>query len=129
MGDSQKSKEKGSYSKWGLEETQVLLELLVDAVHPNWRDYRGNFSKLTYLRGLYQKILDLQRLNSGIGWDPEMKMFIALDEVWEEYLKKHPKHKHLRYDSNENSGLATGGSAIGRADTIDARTRVGRVKE
>ncbi|XP_019099580.1 PREDICTED: uncharacterized protein At2g29880-like [Camelina sativa] len=149
MGDSQKSKEKGAYSQWGPEETKVLVELLVDGVHRNWRDNSGNFSKLIveqkflpvlnerlgcqknhnqylsrwkYLRGLYNNYLDLQRFNSGCGWDPEMKRFTAPDEVWKEYFKKHPKHKHLRYESNERfedlqlifgCGLATGGSAIG----------------
>ncbi|CAE5959675.1 unnamed protein product [Arabidopsis arenosa] len=158
MGDSQKSKEKGPYNQWGPEETKLLVELLVDAVHRNWRDNSGIFSKLTveqkilpvlnerlgcqknhtqylsrwkYLRGLYQNYLDLQRFNSGFGWDNEMKMFTAPDEVWDEYLRKHPKHKHLRYESNEQfedlqvifgCGLATGGSAIGMGDTIDART-------
>ncbi|CAH8256729.1 unnamed protein product [Arabidopsis lyrata] len=158
MGDSQKSKEKGPYNLWGPDETQVLVELLVDAVHRNWRDNSGNFSKLTveqkilpvlnerlgcqknhnqylsrwkYLRTLYQNYLDLQRFNSGFGWDLEMKRFTAPDEVWDEYLKKHPKHKHLRHESNEQfedlqlifgCGLATSGSAIGMGETTDART-------
>ena len=114
MGDSKNSKGKGPYNSWGPDETQVLVELLVDAVRRNWRDNNGNFSKLTieekilpvlnerlgcqknhtqylsrwkYLRSLYQKNLDLQRFNSGFGWDPNMKWFTALDEVWDEYLK------------------------------------------
>ncbi|CAH8267250.1 unnamed protein product [Arabidopsis lyrata] len=158
MGDSQKSKEKGPYNLWVPDETQVLVELVVDAVHRSWRDNSNNFSKLTveqkilpalnerfgcqknhnqylsrwkYLRTLYQNYLDLQRFNFGFGCDPEMKRFTAPNQVWDDYLKKYPKHKHLRHESNEQfedlqlifgCGLATSCSAIGMGETIDART-------
>ncbi|KAF3522081.1 hypothetical protein F2Q69_00050910, partial [Brassica cretica] len=156
MGDSQKNKEKGGYSQWGPEETKLLIDLLVDAIHRNWRDANGLINKFTveqkilpvlneklgcqkehkhylikYLREKYQNHLDLQRCNSGFGWDPDMKKYTAPDEVWDEYLKKHPTHKHLRYDSVEKyedlqiifgNGVATGGFAIGMGDSTDART-------
>nr|VDD25698.1 unnamed protein product [Brassica oleracea] len=158
MGDSQKNKEKGGYSQWRPEETKLLIDLLVDAIHRNWRDANGLINKFTveqiflsvlneklgcqkehkhyltrikYLREKYQNHLDLQRCNSGFGWDPDMKKYTAPDEVWDEYLKKHPTHKHLRYDSVEKyedlqiifgNGVATGGFAIGMGDSTDAHT-------
>ncbi|CAN7092148.1 unnamed protein product [Brassica rapa subsp. narinosa] len=121
MGDSQKNKEKGGYSQWGPEETKLLIDLLVDAIHRNWRDANEK----------YQNHLDLQRCNSGFRWDPDLKKYTAPDEVWDEYLKKHPTHKHLRYDSVEKyedlqiifgNGVATGGFAIGMGDSTDACT-------
>ncbi|CAH2052983.1 unnamed protein product, partial [Thlaspi arvense] len=155
MADSRKNKEKGQYNQWGPEETKLLIDLLVDAIHRNWRDSNGLITKLTveqnflpvlneklgcqkeykhylsrikYLRTIYQNYVDLQRFNSRFGWDPETKKFTAPDE-------KHPSHKHMRYDSVEQfedlqlifgCGVATGGFAIGLSDTTDARTfRVG----
>ncbi|KAL1205183.1 hypothetical protein V5N11_021351 [Cardamine amara subsp. amara] len=103
MGDSEKSKEKSQYSQWGPEETNLLIDLLVDGIRRNWRDAN----------------------------DPAMKKFTAPDEAWDEYLLKHPNHTHLRYESNEQyedlqlifgCAIATGGFAIGMGDTTDART-------
>ncbi|CAN8325950.1 unnamed protein product [Cochlearia groenlandica] len=162
MGDSLKNKEKGQYNQWGPEETKVLIDLLVDAVQRNWRDSNGLITKLTveqkilpalneklgchkthkhylsrmkYLRTIYTNYVDLQRFNSGFGWDRETKKFTALDEVWDEYLKKHPNHKHLRYDSVEQfedlqlifgCGVATGSFSMGMSDNTNSRTlRVG----
>ncbi|KAJ4890654.1 Uncharacterized protein Rs2_30402 [Raphanus sativus] len=158
MGDSQKSKEKGTYSQWGPEETKLLVDLLVDAIHRNWRDASGLINKFTveqkilpvlnkklgcqkehkhylsrikFLRTIHQNYLDLQRCSSGFGWDPDTKRFTAPDEVWDEYLKKHPTHTHLRYESIAKfedlqlifgNGVATGRSAVGMGDTTDART-------
>ncbi|CDY42249.1 BnaC02g11660D [Brassica napus] len=123
MEDSQKNKEKGGYSQWGPEETKLLIDLLVDAIHRNWRDANGLINKFT----MEQNFLPV--LNEKIGCQKEHKHY--LNEVWDEYLKKHPTHKHLRYDSVEKyedlqiifgNGVATGGFAIGMGDSTDART-------
>ena len=47
MGDSQKKKEKDGYSQWGPEETKLLIDLLVNAIHRNWRDANGLINKFT----------------------------------------------------------------------------------
>ncbi|CAF2042900.1 unnamed protein product [Brassica napus] len=74
---------------------------------------------------------DSQKNKEKGGWDPDLKKYTAPDEVWDEYLKKHPTHKHLRYDSVEKyedlqiifgNGVATGGFAIGMGDSTDACT-------
>lgn len=69
MGDSKKNKEKSGYSQWGPEETKILI------------GHKHYLSRIKYLRDKYQNHLDLQRFNSGFGWDPDMKRFTAPDEV------------------------------------------------
>ncbi|XP_073047670.1 uncharacterized protein At2g29880-like [Primulina eburnea] len=70
------------------------------------------------------------RHNSGFGWDPETKKFTANDEVWEDYFKSHPKHKHYQTDTFEDyedlrivvgTGTATGKQTIRVGDDTDAR--------
>ncbi|CAN6849993.1 unnamed protein product [Brassica oleracea] len=123
MGDSQKNKEKGGYSQWGKEETKLLIDLLVDAIHRNWCDANGLINKFT----VEQNCLPV--LNEKLGCQKEHKHY--LNKVWDENLKKHPTHKHLRYDSVEKyedlqiifgNGVATGGFAIGMGDSTDSRT-------
>ncbi|KZV19364.1 hypothetical protein F511_25099 [Dorcoceras hygrometricum] len=71
------------------------------------------------------------RHNSGFGWDSNTKKFTAAEEVWEDYLKSHPKHEHYRRDTFEDyedlrivvgNGTATGKYSIGLGDDTDART-------
>ena len=47
MEDSQKNKEKGGYSQWGPEETELLIDLLVDAIHRDWCGANGLINKFT----------------------------------------------------------------------------------
>ncbi|CAG7900748.1 unnamed protein product, partial [Brassica rapa] len=136
---------KDGYSQWGPDETKLLIDLLVDAFHRNWRDDNGLINNFT-VEG--KKILVLieklgcqqehkhylkkktnlfgsQRFNSGFGWDHDTKRFTAPDEVWDEYLK------HLWYDWVEKyedlqlifgNGVANSGFVIGMGDSTDART-------
>ncbi|CAN6868981.1 unnamed protein product [Brassica oleracea] len=153
-----KSKEKGTYGQWRPGETKLLINLLDDEIHLKWHDASGIINKFTleqkilqvlneklgcqkehkyylsriiFLRTIHKNYLDLQCFNSGFGWDTDTKRYTAPDEVWDEYLKKHPTHAHLRYDSVGNfedlqlifgNGVATSGSAVGMDDTTDART-------
>ncbi|CAN6869210.1 unnamed protein product [Brassica oleracea] len=153
MGD----KEKNQYTLWNSEETKVLIELLVEGIQRAWRDSNGIMNKATvehkilpvlnerlgcqkthkhylsrikFLKGQYQCYVDLLNNSSGFGWDPIMKRFVASNEVWNDYLKGHPNHKFLRYDSSEqfddlkiifDCETANGSSAIGLGDTTDAR--------
>ncbi|BFG35411.1 hypothetical protein CerSpe_216840 [Prunus speciosa] len=74
----------------------------------------------------------LMRNNSGFGWDPIAKTFIASDEVWKDYLKSHPSHSKLREKSVVDyedlkivigGGTATGNGSIALgADDTDATT-------
>ncbi|XP_018460167.1 uncharacterized protein At2g29880 [Raphanus sativus] len=159
MEDShRKEKEKGDYNSWNHDETRILVQLLVEAVNNNWRDSSASFSKLTveskilpelnkdvfrakdfknyqsrhkYLKLQHQNCADLLRYSSGFGWDPLTKKITASNEVWNDYLKTHPKHKNLRSDTFEffedlqiifGQGVATGKNAVGLGDGTDACT-------
>ncbi|KAI9075830.1 hypothetical protein K1719_042197 [Acacia pycnantha] len=54
-------------------------------------------SRLKTLKRLWQTTYDIiyGPNTSGFGWDPETKLVTADDDVWEEYLKTHPKHKEF----------------------------------
>ncbi|CDY51332.1 BnaCnng20690D [Brassica napus] len=153
MGD----KEKNQYTLWNSEETKVLIELLVEGIQRGWRDSNGIMNKATvehkilpvlnerlgcqkthkhylsrikFLKGQYQYYVDLLNNSSGFGWNPIMKRFVASNKVWNDYLKGHPNHKFLRYDSSEQfddlkiifeCATANVSSAIGLGDTTDAR--------
>ncbi|KAF2573091.1 hypothetical protein F2Q70_00003016, partial [Brassica cretica] len=153
-----KSKEKGTYGQWRPGETKLLINLLVDEIHLKWHDASGIINKFTleqkilqvlneklgcqkehkyYLSRIIffenhtQKLFGSSMLQLWIWWDTDTKRYTAPDEVWDEYLKKHPTHAHLRYDSVGNfedlqlifgNGVATSGSAVGMDDTTDART-------
>ncbi|KAF8109060.1 hypothetical protein N665_0103s0015, partial [Sinapis alba] len=153
---TKKGKEKGDYNSWNHDETRILVQLFVEAVNNNWRDSSGSFSKLTveskilqelnkdvfrakdfknyqsrhkYLKLQHQNCADLLRYSSGFGWDPLTKKFTASNEVWNDYLKVHPKHKNLRSDTFEffedlqiifGQGVATGKNAVGLGDGTDA---------
>lgn len=63
--------------------------------------------------------------------DPETKKFTALEEIWDDYFKSHPKHEHYRIDTFEDyedlriavgNGTATGKYSMGLGDDTDART-------
>ncbi|KAH6771423.1 nuclease HARBI1-like protein [Perilla frutescens var. hirtella] len=85
MGDSQQdSKKRTSYEPWSKEETDLLLELMVDGARRGWRDNSGIFSKAT----VEERILTVfnERLGSGFGYDDNTKKFTATDEVWDVYL-------------------------------------------
>ncbi|RID66220.1 hypothetical protein BRARA_D01379 [Brassica rapa] len=60
-----------------------------------------SITRIKFLKGQYQCYVDLLNNSSGFGWDPIMKRFVASNEVWNDYLKGHPNHKFLRYDSSE----------------------------
>ncbi|XP_061368121.1 uncharacterized protein At2g29880-like [Gastrolobium bilobum] len=120
MGDSQqgnkkgKGKEKENYESWTMDDTNVLLHLLVDAINNGLCDANGSLSKqnvervilhhlnaktrfpktynhylsrLKWLKNKYNKMSTLMRNNSGFGWDTVTKTLTASDEVWEVYLK------------------------------------------
>ncbi|KAK0589737.1 hypothetical protein LWI29_017899 [Acer saccharum] len=71
------------------------------------------------------------RHSSGFGWDPITRRFMASEEVWEDYLKSHPKERHFRtehyvdYDDLRvviGNVTASRRNSIGLGDDIDART-------
>ncbi|XP_019183640.1 PREDICTED: uncharacterized protein At2g29880-like [Ipomoea nil] len=130
MGDQERSKGKskvnGNYALWAPEESNELLQLMVDAIKNGWRDSSGGLSKLTvekrilpalneklgcqrsyaqyqsrlkWFKHRFNNFSELMRHNSGFGWDPITKRFTASDEVWEDYFKSHPTHKNLRTDT------------------------------
>ncbi|KAK2655125.1 hypothetical protein Ddye_008177 [Dipteronia dyeriana] len=128
MGDSQNGNGKGkgktdTYQQWTMDDSNLLLGLLAEAMKNGLRDANGSLSKLNvenfilprlnsktrfpkiysnylsrmkWFKNQYNKINELMRNNSGFGWDPIGKKVTASDEVWEEYLKSHPTHKKLR---------------------------------
>ncbi|KAH6764517.1 nuclease HARBI1-like protein [Perilla frutescens var. frutescens] len=125
MGDSrQDSKKRTTYEPWTKEETDLLLELMVDGARRGWRGNSGIFSKATVEERIlnvfnerlrcnrtysnYQSRLkwfksrwiaysNLLKYSSGFGYDHNTKKFTAMDEVWDAYLASHLKDTHLPY--------------------------------
>ncbi|KAL6580829.1 hypothetical protein OROMI_006752 [Orobanche minor] len=125
MGDSQQDiKKKTSYEQWTMEQSNILLELMVDAAAGGWRDNSGIFTKTTveerilpalnsrlgcnktysnyqsrlkWFKNRWLSYSNLMRFSSGFGYDYTTKRFTAPDEVWDEYLKVHSKDANLRY--------------------------------
>ncbi|TQE00575.1 hypothetical protein C1H46_013819 [Malus baccata] len=114
MGDEQqeigKVKAKNDYSAWTLEESKVLLQLLIEATLCGWREanglltkdivttrilpalnerlkcnktYKHYTSRMRYFKKEYGKYSQLMGSNSSFGWDANTKRFVAGDEVWE----------------------------------------------
>ncbi|KAL2475560.1 Uncharacterized protein Adt_36296 [Abeliophyllum distichum] len=125
MGDLQ-GKQRIGYNTWSVEESSMLLELMVDAANRGWRSTNGVLSKqtiekkilpilneklgcqknytmyqsrLTWFKQKLNKYSELMQYSSGFGWDPITKKFTASDEVWENYFESHPKQRHLRTDT------------------------------
>ncbi|XP_048336959.2 uncharacterized protein At2g29880-like [Ziziphus jujuba] len=151
MGDLQR-KGKTAYNTWTSQESNQLLELMVDAANHRWRDNNGAFSKLTmeskilpklneelgcnknytqyqsflkWFKTRYQTFSQLMGFNSGFGWNAATQRFIAIDEIWDNYFKK-----HLRTDTFADfedlkiaigDGTTIGKSSIGLGDDTDAR--------
>ncbi|WCJ18501.1 hypothetical protein M5689_000847 [Euphorbia peplus] len=112
-----------AYKLWTNEKTNELLKLMVDAAKRGWHDsndflskvtiekkilptlnakigcqrtYSQYLSRLKWFKTRYNNYCTLLRYSSGFGWDPLTKKFTAPDEVWEEYLKAHPKDRNYR---------------------------------
>uniref|UniRef100_A0A0D3D712 Uncharacterized protein n=1 Tax=Brassica oleracea var. oleracea TaxID=109376 RepID=A0A0D3D712_BRAOL len=156
--DSSQEREKGSYIQWSPEENKTLINLLLDAVASGLRDSNDTFSKFTVERRIlptlnrmhgcnktyqhysnrmkimktkYLNAAELLRFSSGFGWDSTTKRFTASKEVWDEYLKAHPKFKKFRDETFEefddlklifDKNIATDTNAIGLGETTDAQT-------
>ncbi|KAK4859045.1 hypothetical protein QYF36_025909 [Acer negundo] len=119
MGNSQNGNSKGkgkadTYQQWTMDNSNMLLGLLDEAMKNGLRDTNGCLSKLNvenfilprlnmkirfpktysnylsqmkWFKNQYNKINELMRSNFGFGWDPIGMKVTASDEVWEEYLK------------------------------------------
>ncbi|KAK0606129.1 hypothetical protein LWI29_034393 [Acer saccharum] len=117
MGDAQEGNKKGKartdYSNWSIEESKMLLLLMVDAASHGWRDANGMLSKAI----VESKILPLMCHNSGFGWEATTKKFTAPEEVWEDYFKVMflTFLKFILF-------AATGKNSLGLGDKTDART-------
>ncbi|KAK2658979.1 hypothetical protein Ddye_005512 [Dipteronia dyeriana] len=128
MRDSQNGNGKGkgkidTYQQWTMDDCNLLLRLLAEAMKNGLHDANGSLSKLNvenfilprlnsktrfpktysnylsqmkWFKNQYNKINELMRNNSGFGWDPIERKVTASDEVWEEYLKSYPTHKKLQ---------------------------------
>ncbi|KAL6495854.1 hypothetical protein OROGR_030417 [Orobanche gracilis] len=153
MGDSQgnnkgNGKEKENYEAWTKEDSDELLNLIVDAIKSGMRDANGSISKLNveriilprlnakikfpktynhylsrmkWFKKQYNNMSSLMRNNSGFGWDPILKTFTASDEIWNEYLKSHPSHKNLRGKSMvdyEDLKIVFGGGTAGGYSSV-----------
>ncbi|XP_062021094.1 uncharacterized protein At2g29880-like [Rosa rugosa] len=110
----QDGKKNGNYEQWTKEESDTLLELMVDAAVRGWRDnsgilskqiveerilpvlnaklgchktYKNYQSRVRWFKGRWNSYSTLMRFSSGFGFDSTTKRFTASNEVWEEYLK------------------------------------------
>ncbi|XP_057790201.1 uncharacterized protein LOC131007072 [Salvia miltiorrhiza] len=140
MGDSQPqdSKKRAVYEAWTKEQSDALLDILVESAHRGWRDNSGLFSKATveerilpvlneklrcnknynhyqsrikWFKSRWNAYSTLLKFNSGFGYDNTTKKFTAPDEVWDAYIEAHPKDAYLRtgsFSNFEDLGLAVG---------------------
>ncbi|KAK0603223.1 hypothetical protein LWI29_002635 [Acer saccharum] len=121
MRDAQEGNRKGKartdYSNWSIEESKMLLQLMVDAASRGWRDANGMLSKAI--------------VESRILPDETTKKFTAPEEVWEDYFKSHPTHRGLRNKNCDDyedlqiiigNATAIGKNSLGLSDETDART-------
>ncbi|CAL8155195.1 unnamed protein product [Prunus armeniaca] len=126
MRDSQQGKGKTPYNPWTSKESNMLLELMVDAANRGWRDSNGLLSKqiveskilpvlnaklgcqktyhqyqsrLKWFKTKYHSFTQLMHHSSGFGWDSVSKKFTATEEVWQDYFKSHPSQVHLQRDT------------------------------
>ncbi|KAK1374243.1 hypothetical protein POM88_030436 [Heracleum sosnowskyi] len=157
MADSQSVKKRVGYDQWTKEESDILLEIMVDAANQGWRVNRGVFTKKTVLDKIlpslnsklvcnknfnqYQSRLKwfrnrwlsystLLNFNSDFGYDSTSKRFTAPNEVWDDYLKAHPKNGNLRngifgdYEDLKNvigGSVVAGKSSIGLGSVAEAK--------
>ncbi|CAL2270348.1 unnamed protein product [Prunus armeniaca] len=107
----------------------MLLQLMVDAATRRWRDANGMLSKTTIETKILPRINE--KLSSGFRWDPTTNKFIALEEVWKDYFKSHPKDTSIQTKTCEDyedlqivieNATAIGRSSLGLGDDTDART-------
>ncbi|KAL6577974.1 hypothetical protein OROMI_010302 [Orobanche minor] len=167
MADSQSAnKKRVGYDQWTKEESDALLELMVDAANRGWRDnsdvltkqividrilpplnaklgctktYNNYTSRLKWFKNRWLSYSNLSKFNSGFGYDSISKRFSAPNEVWDEYLKAHPKDSNLRYDIFDDyedlaiaigNGVAVGKNSIGLSSITEARTlEAGEVRD
>ncbi|XP_004305580.1 PREDICTED: uncharacterized protein At2g29880-like [Fragaria vesca subsp. vesca] len=96
--------------------------------HKTYNNYQ---SRLKWFKGRWLSYSTLMRFSSGFGYDYTTKRFTAPDEVWDEYLKAHPKDANLRYgvtldyedlEIAVGNGVAVGKNSIGLGSATDART-------
>ncbi|KAH0926323.1 LOW QUALITY PROTEIN: hypothetical protein HID58_018579, partial [Brassica napus] len=131
---------------WTPEETKVLIKLLVEeAIKRGWRDSSGIINKAAVENKILPTLnerVGCQKFHKHYQTESIMSIFnvTALDldemtkqkasqEVWQGYLKAHPNHQFMRYDSHEQfddlkiifDGTTTnGGNSLGLSDTTDA---------
>ncbi|KAL5854606.1 hypothetical protein ACOSQ4_004408 [Xanthoceras sorbifolium] len=153
------------YKVWTLEESNELLRLMVNAVIRGWYDSNSLLSKVTVERKIlptlngklvcqktftqyqsrlkwfkqrYNNSYELMRHNSGFRWNHVTNKFIASDEVWKNYFKSYPTHKHYRTDTFADykdlriaigNRTAVGRNSIALEDDTDARTFVAEERQ
>ncbi|XP_074351566.1 uncharacterized protein At2g29880-like [Apium graveolens] len=124
MDDVQTVKKRAGYDQWSQEESNALLEIMVDAENRGWRDNSVDRNGLKI--DVYTTLL---KFNSGFGYDSISKRFTAPNEVWDE--QAHPKDGNLRNrvcDDYEDLQIVVGGvvvvgkNSIGLGSVTDART-------
>ncbi|KAI9154610.1 hypothetical protein LWI28_028820 [Acer negundo] len=95
------------------------------------KTYNNYQSRLKWFKVQYQIYTELMRHSSGFGWDPITRRFTTSEEVWEDYLKSHPKEGHFHtkhYVDYEDLRIvirnvtALGKNTIGLGDDTDVRT-------
>ncbi|KAL6145457.1 hypothetical protein ACLB2K_056144 [Fragaria x ananassa] len=96
--------------------------------HKTYNNYQ---SRLKWFKSRWLSYSTLMRFSSGFGYDYTTKRFTAPDEVWDEYLKAHPKDANLRYgvtldyedlEIAVGNGVVVGKNSIGLGSATDART-------
>ncbi|KAI7998646.1 Uncharacterized protein LOK49_LG10G01378 [Camellia lanceoleosa] len=60
--------------------------------------------KYHYIRQSYNTFVKLKN-HTGFGWDDHRKMVTAPDDIWDQYVKAHPKAKVFRKKGLDNMDL------------------------
>ncbi|ONI01884.1 hypothetical protein PRUPE_6G164800 [Prunus persica] len=145
-----KGKSKQDYNAWTVEESRMLLQLMVDATSHGWRDANGMLSKATVETKLLPKINEKLRCHKTYSQyqsrlkyfkreyqkysqllHPTTKKFTAPEEVWKDYFKSHSKDTSIQTKTCEDyedlqivigNATAIGRNSLGLDDDTDGRT-------
>ncbi|KAH0926019.1 LOW QUALITY PROTEIN: hypothetical protein HID58_018275, partial [Brassica napus] len=140
--------------QWGIKKKNIVdsgrnkstIKLFVEeAIKRGWRDFSGiinKAAKIKYNQPTLNERVGCQKFHKHYQAESIISIFnvTALDldemtkqkaseEVWQGYLKAHPNHQFMRYDSHEqfddlkiifDSTTTNGGNSLGLSDTTDA---------
>ncbi|KAK1401586.1 hypothetical protein POM88_001191 [Heracleum sosnowskyi] len=113
---------------------QIVIDRILPPLNSKFKcnkTYSNYQSRLKWFKGRYTFYSTLLNFSSGFGYDSTSKKFTAPNEVWDEYIKAHPKDGYMRYEAFDDyedlkiavgNGVAVGKNSIGLGSSTEART-------